>query len=64
MTDPVANWAQAQAQREADLLEQAVELALQQGTCGVLVTRGFGTFEAAPDPSVPYGWIYQRTAAS
>lgn len=44
--------------RRARLLERACELALQSGTCGVLVRLTGWLCRAAPDPSVPYGEIH------
>jgi hypothetical protein len=49
----------AYAMEVAAAREQAVEMALQDGTCGVLeVQHSDGSFTFTIDPSVPYGHIY------
>lgn len=51
--------ARQQLLAEVAMVEQAVEVALQQGRCGVRVWRHDGGVTVRVDPSVPYGHIYE-----
>lgn len=49
-----------QMRRNAAVIEQACEAALQKGECGVFVERlPDGSVRATVHPFVPYGWIYE-----
>jgi hypothetical protein len=44
---------------ESAMIEQATEMALQGGTCGVRVWRYEGGVAVQVDPTVPYGHVYE-----